>query len=580
MYKGFYLLFFASAAILLTFVVRNQQHLPETGYPSVPYFLTITNPMPTTTCNTSFSFEPFQTDFSNDGLPSKLQFHGRQILDSMKFSILDSNSSLVLRRFSPSCTKGTRWLLSRVSTRDSLEDMDGPLCSYEAYVELIKDSPRIYVYTRFTFLRSVHSRFEFEFSIPEEYSSYEGSSHLGLKKTSWTPSTPKLDLGKGNFSFRFVNEKARLGIGIELSLWGAEVRTWYKDDYVIKKKIKEDAEISSNADGNTNLIVTIDSVDAEQGETLDEDFVIVAASGDDLDPLHYGNYPIYDISETRYFPVEGLSTYDYTSNKDFTLLSPDLHYYGYIWGWSTKINQYYSSLSNYPDSAFHGAVCDQKVRGFERFIETASKYGLIPYTLFPESFRKQTTEPEKYFSDFMFSQAGVPCIDFARELVPELSEAENWQIYLLLDRVKMLFEPDEKMSWTINLPDSSYWFEYSNLWKSEGHIIYVINTHITALRIAACMCALSDSLGNKAEEAFWNDVVKKGTGGLLWFITNPKNWYLAQKGDRELGYSMGAPPLKEYFAYEMKELKYLIDTHLLNYRIDEILAALNKQGLN
>jgi hypothetical protein len=545
---------------------------------STPFLLTTTNPLPAIKCNGLFSFGEIYTGISNVGLPSELEYDGKTILKSMGLTVTNAQLGVATNGGSQSCTEGTRWLYGRVETKVTLKDEAGPICSCDSYIESVKGSPRVFLYVRFTFLRSVRSLdFKFDLNIPGEYTTCGIPSSTGLKTYETYENKQPIDLGRGTFSYAFFDRQSDSGLGIELPLEGAEIRTWYKDDYVISKKIMERSTVLvSNA--ALDLRVDVDSVTAKVGETLDEYFVIVPLSGNDFNPVDYCNYNIYDISETRYFPVEGISTDDYTRGKDYTNLSPDLHYMGYVWGWSTKMNYYFIKLSNYPDSAFHGFVWDQKVIGFERYVETASKYGLIPYTLFPETFKRQTKEPNKYFTDFMFAQSGVACVDFARELVPRLSTGENQQMYEFLSKLKTVFDPSDKMSWTFVLPDGSYWFEYSNLWKSEGHDLFIINTHITALRIAACMHALADSLGDKSDEAFWNNLVVKGTNGLLWFITNPKNWSLSSDGHREIAYAAGTPPHADYYPKETKELEYMITSGLLTYRASEITAALNREG--
>jgi hypothetical protein len=169
----------------------------------------------------------------------------------------------------------------------------------------------------------------------------------------------------------------------------------------------------------------------------------------------------------------------------------------------------------------------------------------------------------------------VSDIEFAADVIPTLGMAERMRYYREISRVSTLFRLDGEYSWTEALPDGGFWFQYSNLWKQKGERDHIVNTHVTALRIAANMFALARIMNITSDVDFWRNVVYRGTDGLLWFVADPANWGAGAGGVRELNYAVGARPHGSYHLDIIREVQSLLSNGLLEYKKAEVMAALS-----
>jgi hypothetical protein len=311
--------------------------------------------------------------------------------------------------------------------------------------------------------------------------------------------------------------------------------------------------------------ITIDSVAVNEGETLDQSFIFIRFQSGDNNIYHYY---FTDISRgiARYFPREGYATRWYGKYIDFIGY---IHPRGFTWGFSTFATTLMENLSKNPDS-LRGFFHDELIRHFEFYLEHQSPYGLLPYLYLDGNLARQTKDTTQIYPNFLFAQAGVTDLGFAREFIPTLPKDERLAIFKDISRIDSLYDPTKPLSWTVVLPNGSYWFEYSNLWKSEGYLTRVINSHVTALRVALEMEDMAVRMNSETEMAFWDNVVKKGTDAFVDCVSDEKNWATTPAGAYELVYAIGGQPTQHYQQGITAELTVVMNQGLLTYRKDDI----------
>jgi hypothetical protein len=557
-------------ALLFSCAMCGQNLLPtQSGYPAVPRFLP-GEPDTGALSADVYSLIPHAMRFSSAGIPQSITSDGKTLIGKLEVEISKMGSSEVYSSLAQTGKTSLfrTSLFFRGGGRSDIGKTGDTLGTLESYIEAVEKSPRLTQYHRFLFSQDGYFRFKFKFSIPHAYDqivlrNLKGMAEFSVDKLPKNPSTIR-----EFHNMSFISRKEGNGFAVAYFPLITETRRWYQDDYQVTQAPGSQFKLTSEQD-DILMEVWSDSVKGVKGETFDQYFTIISLLQGDLDANNYYS-PIVETSNSRYFPVEGFTFKGPTQAQGFKTI----HEEGFSWGFPTSNFSYGKNLRKIGIDTIHGICRDDLIRHFFYFYKHTTKYGLLPFTILPSYMVEETKEKEKISSDFMFGQAGAEDVDFASKIIPTLTGREKAMLYDRISRLRVLFDPAEKLSWTIQLPTGEYWFEYSNLWKSEGDTNYIVNTHVTALRIAIHMRDLSHKMGVEKDESYWAQLVEKGTDGLLWFIKNPKNWGITAAGHRELGYKIGIRPLHNYHNFLVDDLMYLLDTNLMTYRADEVRAAL------
>ncbi len=541
----------------------------DDGYPDVPHFL---EPHRTVGLaqDSVHNVGGSTITFDRDGVLRRIAMRDRLLIDSGSITVTEGNSvdQMSVAKHPILIERGS--FFGRMSGNITLANHGNEDAALEETWEAFDSSPRGVMYSRLICKNSGTYGMKFRMVVPRGYDSLLVKSAAGIR--SYTASQLPVTLlinGTESF-FQCVSSLRKDGVGIFFHPADPELRRWFKDDYIVAGHLKRDVSLAVNPDGTIVVQIEIEPVKLEKGETVDQNFTVVDLGMSDNRITDYISPSTVDYYG-RYNPVEGYSTHWYGKKNGFDQVHDD----GFTWGFSTYARPFMEYFLHLNADSLHGYFKEEMMRHLAYFLERSNDYGLLPFTIIPIYLVNQTKEVDKIGTDFMFAQAGVGDIEFAREFVPSLPPDEATRVFGKLSRLKTLFDPANRLSWTLTLPSGGYWFEYSNLWKSEGYINYIINTHVTALRIAYNMRALAQRLGQSSDVDFWNDIVRKGTDGLMWYVGDPKNWGKAQNGNRELNYKIGQPPHGEYQKTITEDLTDVLKAGLMDYRRDEIVRALS-----
>jgi hypothetical protein len=551
-----------------TIIAREQKE--RSGYPSVPLFLPIETKSVAFDADT-LRVTPFTLKFNESGFPREVRSSDNELFKDLSVSVSSTSDQKLLQWSNPLKSLDNRGFFLRASGSSSLRFDTTTILSFEGYTELMRNSRRLAFYSRYIYQTSSELTFSYRFTVPSEYQEIQCENDEGVVSYNKEKLSDDIPMNGERSSIQFISSRTKTGFGIFFSPKDPEVREWFASDYLIRQKPAR--KLRFVRDNNDQLIMelTVGPVRATQGETLDQYFVIASFENGDNKLIHYIKPELANYYG-RYFPHEGYSTNWYSPAEGYT----QVHENGYKWGFSTYANSFMKFFLQQSSDSLHKYFWDEMVRHFNYFIERQSKYGLLPFRLLPQYLIDQTKEKNKIFTDFMFAQAGVGDIDFAGKLLPVLPEEEANVIYLRLARLKTLYDPEETKSWTMRLPSGAYWFEYSNLWKAEGYNNFIINTHVTALRVAVHMEAIAQHFGKSGDSGFWDNIVRKGTDGLLWFLQDEHNWTTRPDGTFELAYKKGGSPVREYHKFTIEELRYLLNSGYLTYKKNNILEALKR----
>jgi hypothetical protein len=361
-------------------------------------------------------------------------------------------------------------------------------------------------------------------------------------------------------------------LAIHPLLHTAQIRNWQQHDYVIKEEKEVSVRIDSHDTRSTEICYSIDSVNASANETLDYYLLLTGIQKGE----RVADY--YDSGVQRnngyYFPREGYSTKAYSSQPGFSMLRSN----GYCWGWSTFSYPYGKYLRSFPSESRNGFYFDERVRHVTYFLDRQSAFGLIPYTIMPEYLSARTKGAKKGIDEFMFAQTGIWDFECIREISAIAGRDIVKPLYKKLNSISTLYQPGSKVTWTVSLNDSTRWFEYSNLWRSEGIILYVLNTHVTALHLAMLQWKLSEEIGTAAEIDFWERMVRAGINGIKWYIHDPENWRRTATGDgKVLAYQYHGEPSVQYQQFvkdELGEMRRLSQRSRFDDDLNEIIQYL------
>jgi hypothetical protein len=539
------------------------------GYPEAPRFLE-QHHLVAGVADSSFALSGMSLAFTKEGFPRRISAGSKTLIDSASVSVSgDDVSKYVPKVLVPTALERKSYLC-RTSGRATFGDAENSIATLENATESFFQSPRIYSYTRLVCRQAGVVSLKFRMVVSNDYDTSVGPT-AGVLHPYTKKNLPISTFLNGvSSSLQCIASHTKEGVGIFFHPADPELRRWFKDDYLVIMHLKRSLHIAANPDGTIAVDVSIDSVNVNAGETIDQYFTFVNLGPDDNRITNYISPSMADYYG-RYNPVEGYSTHWYGKKNGFE----DIHDDAYTWGFTTYARPFMEFYLHSNQDSLHGYFREEMIRHFDYFLERSNQYGLLPYTILPKSLISQTKNAKKIYTDFMFAQAGVGDVEFARDFVPSLPSEEAVRVYQQVARLRTLYDPKNPLSWTIIMPSGAYWFDYSNLWKSEGNSNTIINTHVTAFRIAVDMRALSHRLGQSADYDFWDDIVRKGTDGLLWFVQDQKNWGKGESGKRELNYKVGQAPHGEYHKTITEDLVDVVNAGLIDYRKDEIVKALS-----
>jgi hypothetical protein len=539
------------------------------GYPSVSRFIQ-GEPDTGTLTGGIYTLPPYAMQFSGACIPQSISGDGNIFVRSLEVEVskMGSPDSYLPYSSTGSTTSLQTSFFFRGGGRIMIGKSSDTLGMLESYSEAVKESPRLTQYFRFVFSQDGYFRFKYKFLIPRAYGHIVLRGHKGIEEYSINNLPSKSSTSWEFQSMSFISPNDSIGFALAFFPMMTESRHWNADDYQVTQTPRSYFKLIAENDG-ISAEVWSDSVKGAEGETFDQYFTLISLHRHDFNAENYFS-KVIESYNSRYFPVEGFSNKGSSQKNGFGTI----HDQGYSWGFSTWGMGYGKNLRNLGNDTIHGICRDELIRHFIYYNQHMSLYGLLPFTIIPDYLVVQTKEKERIPSDFMFGQGGAEDVDFASKIIPTLPSNERGEMFKRVSRLKILFDPAEPMSWTRQLPSGEYWFEYSNLWKSEGYLNYIINTHVTALRIAIHMKDLAHKMGAEEDEAFWGQIVQKGTDGMLWFVNDPNNWGVSTSGHRELVYKKGAKPGHVYYQFIVDDLTYLLDSGLLTYRAAEVRAAI------
>jgi hypothetical protein len=370
------------------------------------------------------------------------------------------------------------------------------------------------------------------------------------------------------------NTDKREGVIIVPIQSSVEVRSWSTEYYEIRKKLEPVIRIDSYKN-QFRVTWSVDSLGANQGQTIDCYFFIVPFHGlvDDglraLDGIYDGS--VWAFSYCRYYPFEGFSVSDINVKNGF----PSIPQGGFSWFPTRDSDRMMHLRAEYKVSNAQ-IWKDEQTRQYENFLLKSGEYGLPPYKVLPAYLIDQTSDKSRIYTDFLFAQSGAENILYAMILMPNISDADRGTDLALLQRLKRLYDPADNLSWTIAASDTSYWFEYTNLWKKQGYRPYIVNSHATALRIAVGMERLSRDYGTKNDVDYWTSVVNCGINGLIEYLADTGNWDKSHNGKSMLAYKRHGEAAEhfDYYSFTVKEVTAAFELLQRDYKKQQVMKML------
>jgi hypothetical protein len=288
-----------------------------------------------------------------------------------------------------------------------------------------------------------------------------------------------------------------------------------------------------------------------------------------LDSIYDGS--VWAFSFCRYYPFEGFSVSDINVKNGF----PSIPQGGFSW-FPTRDSDRMKQLRAEYKLSNAQIWKDEQTRQYLNFLLRSGEYGLAPYKVLPAYLIDQTSDKSRIYTDFLFAQSGAENIAYAMTLMPNISDADRRTDLALLQRLKRLYDPADNLSWTLALSDTSYWFEYTNLWKKQGYRPFIVNTHASALRIAVAMERLSIDYGSKQDVDYWTNVVNRGINGLIEYLADTGNWDRSHDGKPMLAYKRHTKetPHFDYYGFTVKEVTAALDLLQRDYKKQQVMKML------
>lgn len=156
-----------------------------------------------------------------------------------------------------------------------------------------------------------------------------------------------------------------------------------------------------------------------------------------------------------------------------------------------------------------------------------------------------------------------------------VTAAEKARLYADLQRARHVFDPHSPGSWTVTLPDGSYWFDYFDQPPTRRREnLFIVNTHTTSLGNAGEFALMAREMHRPADEAWWSEIFTRGIDGLLWATAQDFMWTEWDPNEVVYGGRSGGPQgYARYMVSEWLPHVMRLDVELgLEHRLDELLA--------
>lgn len=299
-----------------------------------------------------------------------------------------------------------------------------------------------------------------------------------------------------------------------------------------------------------------------------ENFITVENVGDE--PLILPAIP----SDWRYFPVEG-----YTGRVE--LEYPNLHEDGFAWGlphWSC--DRVMATLERLADLTGKPFWRDAALRHFVYYLEKSNEQGLVPERITrggtsPPSLLSKEGRGEVYFVPGL----GHNDLWFALRFLPSLPANERAADYRLLQRLRTLYDPQNPNGWVTPRSDGSLWFEPRQFVNAKGEPLYIVPSHCAALRVAATMMSLSQSLEQGEDAKFWQTVTQRGIDALVCYLAQEKAWDVDDKDGDALALSISMSEPRASGNAHLECLRHLIQVMTLtDYRRHDLLPHVRRMA--
>ncbi len=432
------------------------------------------------------------------------------------------------------------------------------MVSLELYSEFITSSNIIAIYPRIIFRsNSFIRRLSFDFSLSPSLKALYSIQGRDTTIGKFAEKDSSAFFQKANTVTVLNDPGANVGLLIAPIPNSFDVREWHADYYHLTRIMRWTVSYIAR-EGNVQVSFSIDSLDVRSGETIDWHFFLVPYTcGTDSTLSEFGGiFSTYKEAyhSLYYYPLEGYCTDALNVSNGFSHIPKG----GFTW-WPTLEASYVPMLRK--ECHLSGARIwqDELIRHYVSTIYKSGDYGLPPYKVLPDYLIQQTKNQQRLYTSFFFAQSIAEDAVTALALFPKMTVRDRRAELSLLERMKRVYDPLDSLSWTLVLQDSLYWFEYCNLWKTAGYTPFIINTHATALKLAATMERLSESFGNKHEIIFWRRTVDRGFQGLIWYMSNPTGWDTTTSMRPQLAYKKGGYALSNYSDFTIKEIKDALD---------------------
>jgi len=349
----------------------------------------------------------------------------------------------------------------------------------------------------------------------------------------------------------------------ESPLYDAQKRAWtLRRERSLNGQLDEQHPLYSPelARINHRLIFDISSL-VKKGEN----FITAENIGDE--PLILPAIP----SHWRYFPVEG-----YSGRVDAPY--PNLHEDGFAWGlprWSC--DSVMATLERLADLTGKTFWRDAALRHFAYYLEKSNEQGLTPERITRGDSKPETQnpKPEIYFAPGL----GHNDLWFALRFLPRLPANEREEDARLLQRLRTLYDPQNPNGWVTPRADGSFWFEPRQFADEKGEPPYIVASHCAALRVAATMVPLSQSLGQEEDAKFWRTVTQGGIDALLWYLGQKKAWDVDDPDGDALALTLRAPEPRAAGNAHLECLRHLIQVMTLtDYRRSDLLPYVRRMA--